>query len=176
MSPYAVSKVAEDMLGFQYYKCYGLHTIITRAFNHTGPRRGEVFVTSNFAKQIVEIEKGKKEPIIKVGNLEAKRDFSDVRDVVRAYVLALDKCSPGEVYNICSGDPRTIKSVLDTLLKLSNVKDIKIIQDEERLRPVDVPLLAGDYTKFKKITGWKPTISFEKTMEDLLNYWRARIV
>ena len=173
-SPYAVSKVAMTKLALQYHRSYGIKTVVTRAFNHTGPRRGEVFVTSNFAKQIAEIEKGKKEPIIHVGNLEAKRDFSDVRDIVKAYLLAAEKCDNGEIYNICSGKAWAISEVLDMLIKMSNVK-VDVKQDPSRLRPSDVPNLVGDYTKFKEKTGWKPEIPFEITLRDLLDYWRERV-
>jgi len=175
LSPYAVSKIAQEKLAFQYYHSYGLKTVLTRFFNTEGPGRGQDFVTSNFAKQIAEIEKEKREPIIWVGNLEAKRDFSDVRDMVRAYWLASEKCKFGEPYNVCSEKTRTIKSVLDLLLSLSKVKNIEIKQDPERMRPSDVPILWGDCSKFKKETGWKPEIPFEKTMLDLLNYWRERV-
>ncbi len=171
LSPYGVSKVAEDMLAYQYHKSYGIKTIVTRAFNHEGPRRGEVFVTSNFAKQIAEIEKCLKEPIIHVGNLESSRDFTDVRDMVKAYTLAVEKCTPGEVYNICSGKDWKIKEMLDKLLSMSKVK-IEVKQDPTRMRPSDVEILLGDCTKFKEKTGWKPTIPFEQTLEDTLNYWR----
>ncbi|HLC67798.1 MAG TPA: GDP-mannose 4,6-dehydratase [archaeon] len=171
MSPYGVSKVAEDRIAFQYYKSYGLKTVITRAFNHEGPRRGDVFATSNFAKQIAEIENGKKEPVIHVGNLEAKRDFTDVRDVVKAYVLATEKCDYGEAYNICSGTAWRIGDMLDLLLSMSKTK-ITVKHDPTRMRPSDVDLLLGDFSKFHNKTGWKPVIPFEKTMEDLLNYWR----
>jgi len=174
LSPYAVSKVGQDLLGYQYYKSYGLNIIRTRAYNHTGPRREDVFVCSNFAKQIAMIEKGKEPPIIYVGNLKAKRDFTDVRDIVRAYWLALEKCTPGEVYNICSGRARSIKEVLDILLSLSKTT-LKIKKDPKRLRPSDIPILQGDSSKFRKITGWKPEIPFEKTLEDLLNYWREKV-
>jgi GDP-4-dehydro-6-deoxy-D-mannose reductase len=175
LSPYGVSKVAQDKLSYQYNKSYGLKTVVTRAFNHTGPRRGEVFVTSNFCKQVVEIEKGLKEPIIKVGNLDSKRDFSDVRDVVNAYYLALQKCDFGDVYNVCSGKAISMKELLDIILNLSNVKDIKIVEDSARMRPSDVQILQGDYTKFKEKTGWHPKIPFDKTMKDLLDYWREKI-
>jgi GDP-4-dehydro-6-deoxy-D-mannose reductase len=175
LSPYGVSKVATDKLGFQYHRSYGLRIVITRSFNHTGPRRGEVFVTSNFAKQIVEIEKGKREPKISVGNLDAKRDFSDVRDVVRAYWLALEKGEYGECYNICSGVPRVIRDILDLHLKNSQVKDIKIEEDPARMRPSDVQILHGDCSKLKKQTGWKAEIPFEKTMSDLMDYWRGNL-
>lgn len=174
LSPYAVSKVAMDYLGYQYHQSYGLKIIRTRGFNHTGPRRGEVFVTSNFAKQIAEIEKGKKEPIVEVGNLEAKRDWTDVRDMVRAYLLSVQKCEFGEVYNICSEKTVSIREMLDILLSKSRIK-VKIQKDLSRMRPSDIPVLLGDSSKFRKATGWKPEIPFEKTMEDLLNYWRERV-
>ena len=172
LSPYGVSKVTQDTLACQYYHSYGLKTVVTRAFNHEGPRRGEQFVTATFAKQIAQIEKGKKEPVIHVGNLDAKRDYSDVRDIVKAYWLAIEKCKYGEPYNICSEKTMTIQAVLDILLKLSTVKGIKVQQDPERMRPSDVMVLLGDCSKFKQQTGWSPTISFEKTMEDTMNYWR----
>jgi len=175
LSPYAVSKIAQEKLALQYHYSYGLKTVLTRFFNTEGPRRGQEFVTSNFAKQIAEIEKGKREPIIYVGNLETKRDFNDVRDMVRAYWLASEKCKFGEPYNVCSGEARSIRSVLNLLLGLSKVKNIKVKQDPERLRPSDVPILQGDSSKFRKQTGWKPKIPFEKTMEDLLNYWRENV-
>ena len=174
LSPYAVSKVGQDFLGYQYYKSYNMNIIRTRAFNHTGPRRGEVFASSNFAKQIVEIEKNKREPVVFVGNLDARRDFSDVRDVVRAYWLATEKCLPGEVYNISSGKALSIKEMLDLLLKISKVK-VEIKQDSARMRPSDVNVLLGDNTKFCKQTGWKPEIPFEQTLKDLLEYWRGKI-
>ncbi|HDM37600.1 MAG TPA: SDR family oxidoreductase, partial [Candidatus Omnitrophica bacterium] len=142
LSPYAVSKVGQDLLGYQYFKSYGLKIIRTRGFNHTGPRRGEVFVCSDFAKQVARIEKGKQKPIIKVGNLKAKRDFTDVRDMVRAYWLVLEKGKIGEVYNICSNKAYSIKEVLDILLSLSK-KRIKIEEDPQRMRPSDVPILLG---------------------------------
>lgn len=174
LSPYAVSKVAQDRLGFQYYHSYGLKIVITRGFNHTGPRRGEVFVTSSFAKQVAEIEAGKREPVIMVGNLEAKRDFSDVRDMVRAYLLAAEKGKPGEVYNICSGKAWKIGDVLDIILGLTQTR-IQVKKDPKRMRPSDVPMLLGDASKFKALTGWEPEIKFEQTIEDLLNYWRGRV-
>lgn len=172
LSSYAVSKVTQDFLGYQYYQSYGLHVVRTRTFNHTGPRRGENFVTSNFAKQIAEIEKGQNPPILYVGNLQAKRDFTDVRDVVRAYWLALEKGDPGECYNIGSGKCCTIEQMLNILLSLSNA-NIEIKEDPARLRPSDVEILLGDYTKFNEKTGWKPEIPLKKTLQDLLDYWRA---
>ena len=174
MSPYGVSKVATDKLGILYFMSYQLPVVVTRAFNHTGPRRGEVFVTSTFAKQIAEIEECQSSPIVKVGNLEAYRDFTDVRDMVKAYWLAITKGVPGEVYNICSGKAVKIKDMLNILLELSNIK-IDIEEDSSRMRPSDVPILLGDCSKFKSLTDWKPTIPFEKTLEDLLNYWRSKV-
>jgi len=174
LSPYAVSKVAQDLLAYQYFKSYGLDTVRTRGFNHTGPRRGEVFVTSNFAKQIAEIEKGLKEPVIMVGNLEAKRDFTDVRDMVKAYWLCLEKGESGEVYNIGSGKTYQISQILDILLSYSKL-NVKIKKDPERMRPSDVPILIADNTKFTQLTNWKPEIPIKQTLLDLLNFWRERV-
>jgi len=174
LSPYGVSKVTMDLLGYQYHQSYGLKIIRTRAFNHEGPRRGESYVTSNFAKQVALIEAGEQEPVLKVGNLEAKRDYTDVRDTVRAYWLAAEKCIPGEVYNIASGKVYQIKEIVEILKKLSE-KEFRTEQDPKRLRPSDVQILSGDSSKFRKQTGWKPEIPFEKTMEDTLDYWRNKI-
>lgn len=173
-SPYAVSKVAMDYLGYQYCQSYKTKIVRTRGFNHTGPRRGEVFASSNFAKQIATIEKGKKEPVIYVGDLSTQRDWTDVRDIVRAYHISVLKCELGEVYNICSEKTVKVGDMLDILLSLSKIK-VKIKTDPSRLRPSDVPILLGDCSRFKKKTGWKPEIKFEKTMKDLLNYWRERV-
>jgi GDP-4-dehydro-6-deoxy-D-mannose reductase len=173
LSPYAVSKVAQDMLGYQYWMSWKVDCVRTRGFNHEGPRRGPVFVASDFAKQIADIEKGRKEPVLHVGNLEAKRDFTDVRDMVRGYWLALEKCAPGEVYNLCSGKAYSIQQVLDLLLGMTKTK-IEVRQDRLRLRPSDVPVLLGDRTKFSQATGWAPTIPFEQTLHDMLEFWRAR--
>jgi GDP-4-dehydro-6-deoxy-D-mannose reductase len=174
LSPYAVSKLAMDYLGYQYYESYTMRIVRTRGFNHTGPRRGDTFAESTFAKQIALIEKGKQEPVIYVGNLEAARDYTDVRDMVRAYLLAVEKCDPGEVYNIASGKAIKIADVLNLMLGMSKVK-VEVKQDPKRMRPSDVPILIGDSSKFMAKTGWKPEISFEKTAEDLLNYWRERV-
>jgi GDP-4-dehydro-6-deoxy-D-mannose reductase len=174
LSPYAVSKVAQDLLAYQYWQSYRLHVIRTRGFNHSGPRRGEVFVTSNFARQIAEIEKGLREPVVLVGNLESVRDFTDVRDMVQAYWLALEKCVPGDVYNICSGRGHTARQVLDILLGLAHVQ-VTVREDPARMRPSDVTLLVGDCSKFQTVTGWRPTIPFEVTLKDLLEHWRKRV-
>ncbi|HYJ32271.1 MAG TPA: GDP-mannose 4,6-dehydratase [Candidatus Binatia bacterium] len=173
LSPYAVSKVGQDMLGYQYWMSFKLPVIRTRGFNHEGPRRGPVFVCSDFAKQIADIEKGRRPPVVRVGNLDARRDFTDVRDIVRAYWLALEKGEPGEVYNLCSGRAWTIREMLDMLLAMSTAK-IKVETDPARMRPSDVPVLLGDATRFRNRTGWEPAIPFEQTMRDLLAYWRER--
>jgi GDP-4-dehydro-6-deoxy-D-mannose reductase len=174
LSPYAVSKVAQDLLGWQYFKSYGLKVVRTRGFNHTGPRRGEVFICSNFAKQIVEIEKKKREPVLLVGNLEARRDFTDVRDIVRGYWLCLEKGLEGEVYNIGTGKTYSMKEILEMLLAISNI-DVKIEVDPQRLRPSDVPVLLSDSSKFRKLTGWEPKIPLRQSLQDLLDYWRERV-
>lgn len=174
LSPYAVSKVSQDLLAFQYYKSYGLRAVRTRGFNHTGPRRGDVFVTSSFAKQIAEIEKKKRPPVINVGNLEAKRDFTDVRDMVRAYWLSLEKGIEGDVYNIGSGQAYSMQELLDLLMSLSRTK-MEVRVDPERLRPSDVPVLLADSSKFRTLTGWQPRIPFKQTILDLLNYWRELV-
>jgi len=173
LSPYAVSKVAQDLLAYQYWMSWKVDSVRTRGFNHEGPRRGPVFVASDFAKQIADIEKGLKPPVLHVGNLEAKRDFTDVRDMVRAYWLALEKCEPGEVYNLCSGKAYSIREVLDLLLGMTKGK-IEVRQDRMRLRPSDVPVLLGDHSKFTRATGWEPVIPFEQTLRDMLDFWRAR--
>ena len=174
LSPYGVSKVAQDMLAYQYFQSYGMKVVRTRAFNHTGPRRGEVFATSNFAKQIALIELGRQEAVIRVGNLDAQRDFSDVRDVVRAYYLSCTKGEPGEVYNICSGSSITIGNMLDILIGLARCK-VGVETDPDRLRPSDVQLLRGDASKLIAATGWNPIYDIKQTLADLLDYWRGRL-
>ncbi|HXU87964.1 MAG TPA: GDP-mannose 4,6-dehydratase [Methylomirabilota bacterium] len=174
LSPYAVSKVTQDLMGYQYFQSYGLPIVRARAFNHEGPRRGDVFVTSSFARQIVEMEVGRREPVLHVGNLEAQRDYTDVRDIVRGYWRLLEAGEPGEVYNLCSGRAWTIRSVLEMLLGEAKVRP-EIVEDPARLRPADVPVLVGDGTKVRTAVSWKPRIPFEKTLSDLLAYWRARL-
>ncbi len=173
-SPYAVSKVGEDLISFQYFKSYGLQTIMSRAFTHTGPRRGSVFVVSAFAKQIAEIEAGKKEPILNVGNLESVRTFLDVRDIVGAYDLLIEKCEPGQAYNIGGNASMKIGEMLDKLLQMSD-KQIEVRVDPKLLRSSDVTLQIPDVSKFKQATGWEPKIPFEKTLKDTLDYWRENI-
>jgi GDP-4-dehydro-6-deoxy-D-mannose reductase len=174
LSPYAVSKVGQDFLAYQYFKSYGIQVVRTRAFNHTGPRRGDVFVTSNFSRQIARIEAGKQEPIIQVGNLNAIRDFTDVRDIVRGYRMAVELGDPGDIYNLASGKGIKIQDMLDILVGKSKVK-IEIRVDSDRLRPSDVEILIGDATKFRQKTGWEPHIPLEQTLSDLLEYWRLHV-
>ncbi len=170
-NPYAVSKITQDFLGLQYYLSYDLKIVRVRPFNHIGPRQSDKFVVSAFAKKIAEIEKGKREPILGVGNLKSKRDFTDVRDMVKAYLLSLEKGIPGDVYNLGSGRSYEISEILDKLLSLSNSK-IQIEVDKSLLRPADNPELVCNYEKFFKITGWKPEISLDQTLTDTLDYWR----
>ena len=175
-SPYAISKVGTDLVGRFYGEAYGMTVITTRMFTHTGPRRGDVFAESTFAKQIAMIEKGLQEPVVKVGNLESLRTWSDVRDAVRAYYLLVTQDpKAGEYYNIGGSFTCTIREMLDHLISLSTVKDIKVETDPERLRPIDADLQVPDTTKFKSHTGWEPVVPFEKTMLDLLNYWREQV-
>jgi len=174
LSPYAVSKVGQDLLGWQYYQSYGMFVVRTRGFNHTGPRRGDVFICSDFAKQIAEIEKGIREPVLHVGNLEAKRDFTDVRDMVKAYWLSLEKGKAGDVYNIGTGKAYLMSDVVEMLISMSEIK-IETRIDPNRLRPSDVQILLSDSSKFRAATGWEPRIPFQQSLEDLLNYWRERV-
>ena len=173
LSPYAVSKVGQDFLAYQYFQSYGLKAIRTRGFNHTGPRRGDVFVVSNFARQVARIEHGLAEPVIRVGNLDAVRDFTDVRDMVRAYWLAVTEAKPGEVYNIATGHGVTIREVLDRLVEMAQV-EVEVEQDPERMRPSDVEILIGDASKFRADTGWEPRVPFDQTLRDTLDFWRRR--
>jgi len=175
LSPYAVSKVTQDLMGFQYFKSYGLDIVRARAFHHTGPRRGDSFSTSTFAKQIAEIEAGLREPVVVAGDLKPVRDFSDVRDIVRGYWDLLERGTPGEVYNLCSGVDWSIERMLTFLISHSRVPGIEVRTDATRLRPSDVPVLRGSYEKIERAVGWRPRIPLEQTLTDLLDYWRQRI-
>jgi GDP-4-dehydro-6-deoxy-D-mannose reductase len=174
LSPYAVSKTAQEVLGIQYAKSEKLPIFLSRSFNHTGPRQKETFVCPAFAKQIVMAELGLSNPVLKVGNLSARRDFSDVRDVVRAYESILIKGIPGEPYNVCSGKAVSIEEILNILLSYSTVK-IQIEVDPEKFRPVDMPLLLGSSEKLMVDTGWRPQYELHQTLSDLLNYWRYKL-
>lgn len=175
-SPYAISKVGTDLVGRFYAEAYGMTVITTRMFTHTGPRRGDVFAESTFAKQIAMIEAGLQEPVIKVGNLDSLRTWSDVRDAVKAYhMLVTQNPVAGEYYNIGGTYTCSVREMLEHLISLSTIKDIQVVIDPERLRPIDADLQVPDTSKFTEHTGWKPEISFEKTMLDLLNYWREQV-
>ena len=175
-SPYSISKIGTDMIGQFHAEAYGQTIVVTRMFTHTGPRRGDVFAESTFAKQIAMIENGMIPPIVKTGNLDSLRTWSDVRDAVRAYyMLVTVNPIPGECYNIGGSFSCSVGEMLDYLVSLSTRKDIKIETDINRLRPLDADLQIPDITKFKAHTGWEPEIPFEKTMKDLLDYWRCRV-
>ena len=175
-SPYAISKVGTDLVGRFYGEAYGMTVMTTRMFTHTGPRRGDVFAESTFAKQIAMIEEGLIPPVIKVGNLDSLRTWSDVRDAVRAYyLLVTENPQAGEYYNIGGSYTCTVRDMLEHLISLSTVKDIKVEIDPDRLRPIDADLQVPDTSKFKEHTGWEPQISFDKTMKDLLEYWRQQV-
>ncbi len=173
-SPYAVSKLAQDFMGLQYFLDRGMPVIRVRPFNHIGPRQNERFVAPSFARQIAEIERGHREPVLRLGNMKAQRDFSDVRDITRAYILAAQKGEPGEVYNLGSGQARPVREILDQMLAASTIK-ISEESDPAKFRPSDVPLSYCDPAKFKRQTGWEPRISFAQTCVDILNDWRERI-
>lgn len=170
---YAATKACQNMLGKIYADAYGLQVMMVRAFNHIGPNQTPLFVVADFCKQVAEIESGTREPIMKVGNLAAKRDFTDVRDVVRAYGMLIEKGEAGETYNIGSGHAIAIDEILKMIVANSKV-DIKVEIDPAKLRPVDVPIIEADTAKLREITGWKPQISLEQTIEETLNYWRDR--
>jgi GDPmannose 4,6-dehydratase len=176
-SPYAISKVGTDLVGRYYAEAFGLNVMTTRMFTHTGPRRGDVFAESSFAKQIAMIEAGLMEPTVNVGNLDSLRTIADVRDAVRAYyMLVTVKPIAGQYYNIGGNFSCTIGEILDALLALSPMKnEIKIQIDKNRLRPIDADLQIPDTSKFTRHTGWLPEISFQKTISDLLEYWRERV-
>ena len=173
-SPYAVSKIAQDMLGYQYFASHGLPIVRVRPFNHIGARQSPAFVTSDFAKQIAEIEQGQREAELRVGNLEARRDFTDVRDMVRAYYLALQHGEDGEVYNLGAERAESIEEVLNMLLEMSEV-EIEVVQEPSRLRPTDVPVVVSDCSKFRERTGWSATVSLRDSLESVLKYWRERV-
>jgi GDP-4-dehydro-6-deoxy-D-mannose reductase len=173
LSPYAVSKVAQDLLAFQYFRSYGLRTIRVRAFNHTGPGRPKQYAISNFAYQVAQIERGAAPAELSVGNLDVRRDYMDVRDMVHAYVVALQKGEEGDVYNLSSGHAQNLRDILETLLSLSKSK-IEIKVDPARLRPSDLPIIFGSSAKFERLTGWRPKITMQTTLTDLLHYWRQQ--
>jgi GDP-4-dehydro-6-deoxy-D-mannose reductase len=171
-NPYAVSKCAQDLMALQYRISHGLDVIVARPFNHVGPSQSAKFVMADFANQIAQIELGKREPVMRLGNMSAQRDFSDVRDTVRAYLSLIKGGEGGQIYNVCSGTPRSIQSVLDLMLSMSTAH-ITQESDPAKFRPVDTPISYGDCTKLRAEIGWEPHITFEQTVSDLLNHWRA---
>ncbi len=173
-NPYAVSKIAQDALAVQYFLSYGQPVIRVRSFNHIGPGQTEHFVAAAFARQVALIETGQQEPVIHVGNLDAERDFTDVRDMARAYYLAVTQGEPGDVYNLGSGRGHTIRWLLDTLLSMSSAK-VEVRNDPARMRPSDIPSLVCNPAKFEQHTGWQPTIPLEQTLADVLDYWREKV-
>lgn len=171
---YAATKVCQNMIGSIYAQAYGMNMMMVRAFNHIGPAQAPIFVVSDFCKQVAEIEAGKKEPVMYVGNLAARRDFTDVRDVVRAYALLIQKGKPGETYNVGSGHAYAIQEILDLIISLSTV-DIRVEIDQNKIRPVDVPIIEADISKLNSVTGWKPEIPLKQTIQETLDYWRERV-
>jgi GDP-4-dehydro-6-deoxy-D-mannose reductase len=173
-SPYSVSKLAQDFMGLQYFLDRKMPIIRVRPFNHIGPRQNERFVAPSFAKQIVEIERGQRAPLLRLGNMAAQRDFTDVRDMVRAHILAIQKGEPGDVYNVGTGTARSVREMLDIMLAHSAVKITEEL-DPAKFRPSDTPISYADPSKFKRQTGWEARITFEQTCVDILNDWRTRI-
>ena len=171
VNPYAVSKVAQDLYGYQYFVAYGLPIMRVRPFNHFGPGQAETFVVASFSRQIALIEAGKAESILLVGNLKAQRDFLPVEDVVSAYLVVAEHGQSGEAYNVGSGEARSIEEVLNLLLSLTNVP-IKVREDPDRLRPIDIPLIVADASRLRAHTGWKPSVDFERAVRRTLDYWR----
>ncbi|NJK79001.1 MAG: NAD-dependent epimerase/dehydratase family protein [Chloroflexaceae bacterium] len=173
-SPYGVSKITQSMLALQYHRSHNLDIVVVRPFNHIGPRQDERFVTSAFAKQIVQIEKGLQPPLLQVGNLDVQRDFTDVRDMVRAYALAIQHGAAGQIYNLGSGQPVAIRTLLD-MLAAASTATFEIQPDPTRMRPVNVPVVACDARRFATLTGWQPRIPLEQTLHDILADWRTRV-
>lgn len=171
-SPYAISKLAQEQLALRAIEEDGLDVVVARSFNHTGPRQTPAFVAPSMARQIVLIERGQLEPVIKVGNLDAHRDVTDVRDVVRAYAALMQSGQTGLVYNVASGVGRSIRSILDALVSRSTVP-VRVEVDRARLRPNDVPVVVGNFARLSAATGWRPKITFDQMLDDLLDYWRS---
>lgn len=171
---YAATKACQNMIGSIYAQAYDMQLMMVRSFNHIGPGQAPMFVVSDFCKQVAEIEKGLREPVMYVGNLAAKRDFTDVRDVVRAYVKLIQQGAPGETYNMGSGHAVEIRKILDMIISMSE-KEIRVEIDPNKIRPVDVPIIEADITKLNELTGWKPQITLEQTIRETLDYWRERV-
>ena len=174
VNPYGVSKVAQEAMALQYRRSHGLDVVVARPFNHIGPRQAMASVANQFAQQIAEIEAGLREPVMRVGNMSAQRDFTDVRDVARAYLALIKLGEPGEIYNICSGKPRSVQALLDALLSQAKTA-ISIEPDPAKMRPADTPVSFGSNAKLSSATGWAPQIAFEQTVADILDDWRERV-
>jgi GDP-4-dehydro-6-deoxy-D-mannose reductase len=172
-SPYGLSKLAQEQLALRGASEDGIDVVLTRSFNHTGPRQTAAFVAPSMARQIALIERGELDPVIRVGNLDAQRDITDVRDVVRAYLMLMDSAAPTVIYNVASGVGRTMRSVLEALVARARVP-VRIETDPARLRPNDLPVLVGDATRLRNATGWQPAIPFDRMLDDLLAYWRKK--
>ena len=171
---YAATKACQNMIGSIYSKAYDMEIVMVRAFNHIGPKQSPIFVVSDFCKQVAEIEAGQREPVMYVGNLSAKRDFTDVRDVVRAYGLLASHGAKGETYNVGRGHAFEIREILDKIISMST-KSIEGKIDQAKIRPVDVPIIEADITKIQQATGWAPEISIDDTLREVLDYWRANV-
>jgi GDP-4-dehydro-6-deoxy-D-mannose reductase len=173
-TPYGLSKLAQEMMATRAAVVDGLHVLVARPFNHIGPRQGASFATSGFARQIAEIEAGLRAPVIEVGNLDARRDLTDVRDTVRAYALMIERAVPGRPLNVCSGQAYRVGDLLEALVRMARV-NVEIRVDPARLRPSDRPLLAGSRARIERELGWRPEIGIERSLEDILNGWRSAI-
>jgi GDP-4-dehydro-6-deoxy-D-mannose reductase len=171
-SPYAVAKLAQEQLALRAIAEDGVEVILTRSFNHTGPRQKPDFAAASFARQVALIERGQLAPVIKVGNLEAHRDLTDVRDVARAYASLIEKGRSGDIYNVASGTARPIRAVLEGLIARAHTV-VRVEPDPARMRPNDIPVIVGDPARLATVTGWAPTIGFEQMLDDLLTYWRS---
>jgi GDP-4-dehydro-6-deoxy-D-mannose reductase len=172
-NPYAASKAGIDLIAQQYHRSFGVDVIVVRPFNHAGPRQSPIFVCSDFGKQLAEIALGKRAPTMKVGNIDTKRDFTDVRDVVRAYWSLFDRNSDNDVFNVCSGRAIAIREILDMLRDIAGVS-VDVVREQHRVRPYDVPMVVGSYDRLKRATGWSPSIPIRKTLEDVFEDWRKR--
>ncbi len=171
VSPYALSKFCGELMAGFYHRSEGLDVVITRPFPHTGPGQSSDFVCPDWARQVIQIERGNQEPVLRVGNTDVLRDFTDVRDSVRAYIMLLEKAKAGEVYNVCSGRATALREILEILLS-SATRDVRVEKAPEKLRKVDIPCLVGDNSKIRTDIGWEPSIPLEQTLMDLLDYWR----
>ena len=173
-NPYAASKASIDLIAQQYRASFGLPVVVVRPFNHVGPRQNPIFVCSDFGKQFAEIAAGKRQPELHVGNIHAQRDFTDVRDVVKAYWLLLERNAPDVVYNVCSGQPLAIEALLSMYQEIAGVK-VSIVSEKQRMRSYDVPVVIGSYDRLKRATGWTPSIPIQQTLRDVFEYWRGRM-